>query len=250
MSVDAKKNFLVIHADSEQLQTIVAMLKKNYPGSQIYSALDGVDGLQKAKNTPPHVVLTDLELPKLSGQELIRVIVKEKSFAQTAVVVLSDIPDQEGFIDDVVNGRIHFLCLPATETQLVDFVNKALTFSMNRTAPDFKLKFVRTGDLLFREGDTADCAYLLKRGKLRAFHRRDPKSKTLGEVLPGEFVGEMAHINGEPRSADVEAIEDSELIEIPLGALDLLLFSKPAWSKALMKTLSRRLKAANQAKKD
>ncbi|MBL7688606.1 MAG: Crp/Fnr family transcriptional regulator, partial [Bdellovibrionaceae bacterium] len=61
-----------------------------------------------------------------------------------------------------------------------------------------------------------------------------------------EFVGEMAHINQEPRSASVKALEDCELIEIPNGSLDLVLFSKPAWAQALMRTLSRRLKRINE----
>ena len=246
--VDIKKIFLVVHADPVALQNVVSILKQYYPGSQVFTATDGNDAIHKARNTPPHVLLTDLELSKVSGQELIRVIVKDKAFLQTAVVVLSDIPDQERFVDDVVSGRIHFLCLPADGPQFVDFVNKALMFALNRREPEFRLKLITPGQVLFREGEKADCAYLLKRGKLRAFRREGAKSHTLGEVLPGEFVGEMAHINGEPRSADVEAIEDSELIEVPLGSLDLLLFSKPAWSKALMKTLSKRLKVANQKK--
>ncbi|MCB0415661.1 MAG: Crp/Fnr family transcriptional regulator, partial [Bdellovibrionales bacterium] len=58
---------------------------------------------------------------------------------------------------------------------------------------------------------------------------------------------EMAYINGEPRSADVVALSDCELIEFGVDRLDSLLFKKPSWSKALMKTLSKRLKRANEA---
>lgn len=48
--------------------------------------------------------------------------------------------------------------------------------------------------------------------------------------------------------ATVQAIGDCELIEIPMGTLDMVLFSKPAWSKALVATLSRRLKRSNQTR--
>ena len=87
----------------------------------------------------------------------------------------------------------------------------------------------------------------MKRGKLKVFLTIKGQRQQVGTVLPGEFVGEMAHITGEPRSADVEAVEETDLVEIPLGTLDNLLFSKPTWSKALMKTLARRLRDANKS---
>lgn len=246
--MENKKVFLIVHSDSEVAKAVSEILSRHYDQCQVYHSSNGSDALLKARNTPPHVIITDLELEKVSGSELIRIVVKEKGFAQTAVVVLSDIPDQEAFIDDVVNGRIQFLAMPAKESQLCECVNKALTFSMNRKEPEFRLKFVGPGQLLFKQGEKAEAAYLVKKGKLRAFVTSGGRAVTLGEVQAGEFVGEMAHINGEPRSADVEALEDCELIEIPLGTLDTLLFTKPAWSKALMRTLSKRLKSANVKK--
>jgi CRP/FNR family cyclic AMP-dependent transcriptional regulator len=44
----------------------------------------------------------------------------------------------------------------------------------------------------------------------------------------------------------VKALSDCELIEIPIGTLDTVLFSKPAWARALMMTLSKRLKRSNE----
>ncbi|MGZ3771541.1 MAG: Crp/Fnr family transcriptional regulator, partial [Bdellovibrio sp.] len=69
----------------------------------------------------------------------------------------------------------------------------------------------------------------------------------LGEIMPGEFVGEMGHFNHEPRSATVEAITEVELIAIPSGSLESVVFARPSWAKALVKTLSLRLRRANKA---
>jgi hypothetical protein len=70
----------------------------------------------------------------------------------------------------------------------------------------------------------------------------DPSSLTKTVTISA---GEMAYINGEPRAANVIAEGPSELIEIPFERLDHVLFQKPMWSKALMRTLSKRLKNAN-----
>jgi CRP/FNR family transcriptional regulator, cyclic AMP receptor protein len=64
----------------------------------------------------------------------------------------------------------------------------------------------------------------------------------------GEFIGEMSFINGEPRNANVKALEASDLIEIPNNLMNHILFTKPSWVKALMKTLSMRVKSANSVK--
>ena len=102
------------------------------------------------------------------------------------------------------------------------------------------------GDVLIREGEKAEFVYLLQKGRLRAVHFEGAEERLLGGVEPGEFVGEMAYINQELRSATVIADEESELVEIPIQYVDQILFQKPSWAKALMRTLSRRLKRTNQ----
>lgn len=79
-----------------------------------------------------------------------------------------------------------------------------------------------------------------------AWKSKNGQRVDLGKIKAGEFVGEMAHINKEPRSATVTAVTDCELIEIPFGSLDPILFSKPSWSKALFVTLSKRLKLTSE----
>lgn len=244
-----KKVFLVADSDAKLVEEIQEILKSTYDGATVYSAIDGKDALVKLKNVPPVMLITELELPKFSGSELIRTVLASSEHSNISILVLTDIPDQDVFVEEVVKGRIQFLAKPFSKQGFLDSVNRGLNRTSNQKDPEFRLRLISPGDILFAEGEKAESAFLLKKGKLRAFTKKSGEPKTLGEIFPGEFVGEMAHINGEPRSAYVEAIENSELIEIPLGTLDTLLFSKPAWSKALMKTLSRRLKAANMPKK-
>jgi CRP-like cAMP-binding protein len=102
--------------------------------------------------------------------------------------------------------------------------------------------------MLLRDGDSADSVFLVKSGRLKAFKNEGPNEVVLGYINAGEFVGEMAYIHGEARSANVVSLTECELIEIPNDCLDSVLFSKPAWAKALVKTLSSRLKQANADK--
>ena len=59
-------------------------------------------------------------------------------------------------------------------------------------------------EVLVREGEVGDCLFILLSGRLRAFVQRDSREEAaVGEISPGEAVGEMAIIADEKRSATV-----------------------------------------------
>lgn len=240
--------FLVAEANAENSKIVGEILKKNFENSTIYYAQDGKDAFAKMENVIPHVLIANAELPRVSGIDLLLGTVREKKFASVGVIAICDVPEPDPIADDVVRGKVKTIPQPVEEQALVDAVNVFLRRMPGAKEAEFAIKMLKPGEVLFREGEPSNSAFLLKQGRLRASLTRGSARVEIGQIMPGEFVGEMAHITGEPRSAFVEAMENSELVEIPTGTLDLLIFSKPAWAKALLKTLCKRLKDANQKK--
>lgn len=74
----------------------------------------------------------------------------------------------------------------------------------------------------------------------------DSKNVIIGEVLPGELVGEMSFLDALPRSASVKVKEDSEVLVIPHKKFINVLDGQPRWFRSLMKTLSQRLRDSNK----
>jgi NTE family protein len=75
------------------------------------------------------------------------------------------------------------------------------------------------GDTLFRQGEPADSLYLVLQGRLRAvITGADGAVQSLGEIGPGELVGEVALLRGTPRLASVEAQEPSLLAALDAAA--------------------------------
>ncbi len=68
------------------------------------------------------------------------------------------------------------------------------------------------GKRLFRTGDAGDSMYLIERGRVM-IHVTDAVNQnlTLAELAGGDFFGEMALLDGKPRSADATVIEDARL---------------------------------------
>ena len=94
---------------------------------------------------------------------------------------------------------------------------------------EFEICTVAGGDWLFRQGEDGSSLYLLVRGRLHIF-RENPGQQTphlLGEVVPGESVGEVGLLSGEKRSASVRAIRDSLLIRISRQSFEHLSASHP-----------------------
>jgi NTE family protein/lysophospholipid hydrolase len=84
------------------------------------------------------------------------------------------------------------------------------------------------GEWLMREGDPGDSIYIVISGRLRVMRRTSgSEHSVLAELGPGETVGEMALIAGEPRSADVRAVRDTQLARLSRPAIERLLTRHP-----------------------
>lgn len=69
------------------------------------------------------------------------------------------------------------------------------------------------GDVLFREGDPGEAMFLVVSGRLRiTTSRPEDGQRVLGEVSPGEVVGELGLLSGEPRTATAVAIRETHAV--------------------------------------
>jgi NTE family protein len=89
------------------------------------------------------------------------------------------------------------------------------------------------GDWLMREGEEGDALYLLVQGRLQVLVNNKASDQhtdqvVLGEVVPGDSVGEISLLTGEPRSASIQAIRDSLLVKIDHASFQHLAQEHPA----------------------
>ena len=238
-----ENRFLIAGCDPATHSAIISGLSRFVDRPEISIANDGSDAIFKLSNVTFQIVFLAKDLAKHNCFQITEWMADQQRLQTTAAVLLCEVPPTETFVDDVVIGRVQFVPDVANTGHLESALSRALNFISRSDQPAFQLKFLATGEILMRQGESAENVYLVKKGRLKAVHKAGECAVLLGFIEVGEFVGEMAYINGEPRLADVEAIAPCELIEIPVQQLDSILFQRPSWSKALMKTLSRRLKS-------
>ncbi|MBC2712498.1 MAG: SLC26A/SulP transporter family protein [Desulfosarcina sp.] len=105
------------------------------------------------------------------------------------------------------------------------------------------------GDLVITEGDTDRDLYILTRGSVSVKIKLPFSNgeKRLFSFSAGVVFGEMALLDGKPRSAHVQADEDSEVYRLPCENFEKLLAQQPQIAAKLLKNialvLSHRLRA-------
>ena len=84
-----------------------------------------------------------------------------------------------------------------------------------RELPGARLIVHEAGSIIFREGSKATNCFVITQGKVRILKRTHKGERIpLGLVKPGEFLGEMAMLSGERRSASAVAINTVKAIVI------------------------------------
>ena len=107
-------------------------------------------------------------------------------------------------------------------------------------------KTVSRNALLFAQGGPGDALYVIQRGKVKVvLSDADGKEVILSVLGPGDFFGEMALIDDEPRSASVMTMENSEFYVISKSDFQACVARQPELATNLMRHLSRRLRAAD-----
>lgn len=96
----------------------------------------------------------------------------------------------------------------------------------------------RAGDRFIRQGDAADCLYILVEGQVSVV------IEGVGQVAqrgPGSVIGEMALISHEPRSAHCIALTDILALQVSQDDFWNLMEEEPRLAAGTIKVLSRRL---------
>jgi CRP-like cAMP-binding protein len=104
-----------------------------------------------------------------------------------------------------------------------------------------------TGDVIFREGEPSDAAFLILSGRVEVVRRqRDGEDRHIAILGKGEYVGEMGAIDDKPRSASAIAMGPVVCMSVDQEEFMEMLLSRPQESIDLLKILFERLREANR----
>jgi CRP/FNR family transcriptional regulator, cyclic AMP receptor protein len=105
---------------------------------------------------------------------------------------------------------------------------------------------LKAGDTLFQTGDNGDGCYRLDKGLLKvSLISPQVRERIIAIITPGAVVGDLAVIDGLPRSASVHALTNCELRFLSRAAFERLAQEHPEIPQYLVKLLAARLRQAD-----
>lgn len=101
---------------------------------------------------------------------------------------------------------------------------------------------VKSGDFIFREGDLGTEMFIVQEGQVEILSRVAGEDRLLAVLDKGDFFGEMALLEDQPRVGSARALNDTRLLQINGSTFDQMLRDNPEIAVRMMRKLSRRLR--------
>lgn len=102
------------------------------------------------------------------------------------------------------------------------------------------------GEIIFREGEESDKAYIVRSGKIEIFKRIDQGTLLLATLGAGEIFGEMGVLSEQPRTAYATAVGTTIVKEVTRDAFAKLMQGEPEEVVLVVRALMERLRESNQ----
>jgi CRP-like cAMP-binding protein len=96
------------------------------------------------------------------------------------------------------------------------------------------------GEILFKEGDPGDALYVIVEGEV-SVQAEGPPRVEMARLGPGSFIGEVALMTDQPRSATISGTTDTELLRIDRKTLASVLSAHGEVLQALLRFVRDRL---------
>jgi CRP/FNR family cyclic AMP-dependent transcriptional regulator len=131
---------------------------------------------------------------------------------------------------------------------IVEILQKAPIWSgltekeLKVVARSFRQLKYETGDIIVGKGETGVGFYLIADGNVEV----RSEGKVLSKLGPGQYFGEMSLLDGQPRSADVVALEPLRCLALTPWSFKSVVSEHPKVALKLLQESVRRLRANNQ----
>ncbi len=105
-------------------------------------------------------------------------------------------------------------------------------------------RFARTisaGEMIFSEYEPGDSFYLIQSGRVKISKIVGDIEKTIDILQPPEFFGEMAILEGAPRSATATAVDTVKVLEFNRANFEVLMMGNPQMALRLLKLFTKRI---------
>ena len=133
----------------------------------------------------------------------------------------------------------------------IPLFNSLMDASLNTLAASLRLLSVRQGQAIFHRGDEGTALYIIKSGAVKIVLSSRSGAEIIASIYSkGDFFGEMALLDGEPRYADAIAVKPSEVFVLRRNDFLMFIRSDLNAARSILFSITKRLRKTHDLLED
>ena len=257
------KTILLIEDNLEMRENTAEIME--LASYKVITAIDGKDGVSKAKEYQPDLIICDIMMPEMDGYGVLYILSKDPNTCAIPFVFLTAKAEKQEFRKGMNLGADDYITKPFEEMELLSVIESRLernelfkvgyeqnlhgltTFideakgleELNKLSENRKVRIYKKKEIIFYEGDFANAIYFVSSGKVRTYKiNEDAKEYSVDLYGPGDFIGYLSILEGSDYKESAEAMEETEIFKIPKEDFTELLFKNRDISNSFIKMLA------------
>ncbi|MCX8043925.1 MAG: response regulator [Desulfobacterota bacterium] len=120
----ADKKILIVDDELDIIETLQFALEQE--GYTCCTALDGVDGLAKARTENPDLIFLDIKLPKMNGYKVARLLKLDEKYRHIPIIILTAKTHDADRIKAIETGADEYVTKPFDISHVLELVKRYL----------------------------------------------------------------------------------------------------------------------------
>lgn len=272
------KKILVIEDNAGIRENTAEILElANY---RVFTAEDGITGLEMALHEKPDLILCDVVMPELDGFGVLHLMQKNPAIRNTPFIFMSARTERAEMRKGMELGADDYISKPFEKTELLhaiecrlkraewlkqDYMENGTELNGNRLAVNDFAKANNERDILsllsdnrdickykrkqtiYVEGNRPARLYYIKKGKVKTCKTNEEgKELIVGIYGEGDFLGYVALLEGTVYKERAETMENTELAIIPKDEFDCLMNTRREMVTRFMTMLAKNITEKEQ----
>lgn len=258
-----KKTILLIEDNLEMRENTAEIIElANY---HVITAENGKEGVAKAKEHKPDLIICDIMMPELDGYGVLYLLGKDTETCSIPFIFLTAKAEKSDYRKGMNLGADDYVTKPYEEMELLSAIESRINRSnqfkanfdqsiegistfldeargieeLNKLSENRKTRLYKKKESIYYEGDSANAIYFVSKGKIRTYKmNKDMKEYSSNLYGAGDFIGYMAVLESDIYTDTAEAMEETEVMKIPKTDFVELLYKNRDVSVCFIKMMA------------
>ncbi len=264
--MEKNKKILVIEDNEDVRENLKELLELS--GYDVEIAVDGKQGVIRALQFVPDLILCDVMMPELDGFGVLRIMSNKPELMRIPFIFLTAKTDRQDVRKGMNLGADDYIVKPFDDVELLEAIETRLkkvaqlktdmgfegdNLLMENIEASKKMlldnfddrasKHFRKKEIIYEQGETLDFLYYIRKGKVKIIKTNEEgKDFVLDILIEGEFFGYMDLVENGVSTETVVAMEASEILQIPKDGFQKMLCNNRVISASFIKYLAISIK--------